>query len=135
MRAGTTLKPLPHTNSSVQRLHGGEQQHIADGRRVGHEHDHAVDAVADAARGGHADIQSIEEVLIGVVGLFVALLELFFLSSEAFALVDGVVELGVGIGHLPAVHEELKALHIFGVGGLLLDPHSIANQHIQRKLA
>jgi len=47
------LKSLCYKPFLVQRLHGGEQQHIADGRAVGEQHDHAVDAVADAACGGH----------------------------------------------------------------------------------
>ena len=34
-------------------LHGGEEQHVADGSAVGHQHDHAVQAEAQAARGGH----------------------------------------------------------------------------------
>jgi len=42
----TALKPL----FSVQRLHRGEQQHVADCLAVGQQHRHAVDAEADAAR-------------------------------------------------------------------------------------
>ena len=42
------------------------------------------------------------------------------LRLEARALVDRVVQLGIGVGHLPAVHEELEALHIVGVVGLFL---------------
>ena len=42
------------------------------------------------------------------------------LCLEAFALVDGVVEFGVGVAHLPAVHEQLKALDIVGLVGLAL---------------
>ena len=42
----TALKPL----FSVQRLHGGEQQHIANRLTIGQQHAHSVDAEADAAR-------------------------------------------------------------------------------------
>ena len=49
----------------VQRLHGGEQQNVADGLAVGQQHGHAVDAEADAARGGHAQLEGVEEVLVG----------------------------------------------------------------------
>ena len=48
----TALKPL----FSVQRLHDGEQQHIADRLAVGQQHAHSVDAEADAARGGQDDL-------------------------------------------------------------------------------
>ena len=34
-------------------LHGGEEQHVTDGGAVGHQHDHAVKAETQAARGGH----------------------------------------------------------------------------------
>ena len=40
----------------VQTFHGGEQQNIADGLAVGQQHGHAVDAEADAARGGQDDL-------------------------------------------------------------------------------
>ena len=42
------------------------------------------------------------------------------LGLETLPLVDGVVELGVGVGHLPAVHEELETLYIVGIARLLL---------------
>ena len=70
--------------------------------------------------GGHADLQSVQEVLVGVVGFFVTLLELLFLGSEALALVDGGVELGESVAELVAVDEELEAFHVVGVGGLFL---------------
>ena len=44
---------------SVHRLHRGEQQDVADGGVVRHEHDHAVDADAQAAGGGHAVLQGV----------------------------------------------------------------------------
>jgi len=50
---------------SVQRLHRGEQQHIPDRLAVGQQHAHSVDAEADAARGGHAKLEGVEEVLVG----------------------------------------------------------------------
>ena len=49
----------------VQRLHRGEQQHIPDRLTVGQQHAHSVDAEADAARGGHAQLEGVEEVLVG----------------------------------------------------------------------
>ena len=49
----------------VQTLHGGEEEDVADRLAVGQQHAHAVDAEADAARGGHAKLEGVEEVLVG----------------------------------------------------------------------
>ena len=106
--------------SFLQTLHRGEQQHIADGGGIRHQHTHTVDAVADAARGRHAVLQRHEEVFVGRVGLFVALGEGGLLRLEALALVDRVVQLGIGVRHLPAVHEQLETLNIVGILGLFL---------------
>jgi len=38
----------------VHGLHSGEQQHVADRIGIGQQHDEAVEAEAEAARGGHA---------------------------------------------------------------------------------
>ena len=59
-----------------------------------------------------------------MVCLLIALRQQLLLCAEAFTLVYRVVKLGVSISHFPAVHEELKPLHIvrvirlaFGEGG------------------
>ncbi len=67
-----------------------------------------------------ADLHGIEEVLVGVLGLFIALLGQSVLGGEALALVDGIVELGVGVAHLPAVDVELEALDLGRIVGLFL---------------
>ena len=113
------------------RFHRRDLVHIPDGCAVGQQHGESGDAVADAAGGGHANLHGVEEVLIGVLGLFVALLGEGVLGGEALALVDGIVELGVGVAHLPAVHEELKALGEVGIRGL----QNVTDQHFQNKLA
>ena len=77
--------------------HCREQQDIPDGCAVGEEHGEAVDAIADAASGGHADLHSVEKVLVGVLGFFVALLGQGILGGKALALVDGIIELGIGM--------------------------------------
>ena len=104
----------------LQGLHGREQQYIADGRAVGEEHHQTVDAVADTAGRRHTDIQRVQEVLVRVVRLFIARRCQCVLRLEALALVNRVVQLGVGVAHLSAVDEELKALHIIRVVRLLL---------------
>ena len=58
-QASKVLKPLRHKTFSVHRLHSGEQQHVANRAAIRQQHDHAVDAVADAACGGHTDFQSV----------------------------------------------------------------------------
>ena len=104
----------------IQRFHRGEQDDFADGIAAGEEHDAAVDADAHTARGGHTVFHSIEEVLVQHFGLVVAALTLLHLLHEAAALVDGVIQLGVGIAHLAAADEELEALGEPGVGGIFV---------------
>ena len=94
----------------VQRLHCGEQDDVADGVCAGEEHDGAVDAHAHAACGGHAVFERGEEILVEHFGLVVAAFALLDLLHEAFALVDRVVQLGIGVAHLAAADEELEPL-------------------------
>ncbi len=96
------------------------KQHVPDTGAVCQQHAEPVDAVADAARGGHADLEGVEEVFVGVLSLFIAGGGVGVLSGETLALVDGVVELGVGVAHLPGVDEELETLYLLGICGLLL---------------
>ena len=55
-----------------------------------------------------------------MLGLIIAGCRIGILLCEALALVDGVVELGISVAHLPAVHEHLKSLYIAGLIGILL---------------
>ena len=68
-----------------------------------------------------------------MVGLLVALGQKLLLGLETLPLVDGVVDLGVGVGHLPAVHEELKALHVVGLAGLFLGQRRNLHRVVQHK--
>ena len=91
------LKPLCPKPLLVHRLHRGEEQHIADGSIVGHQHDHAVDADAQAACGRHAVLEGVDVVLVHLGGhdtLSVAQLDLLL---KTLALVDGVVEFGESV--------------------------------------
>ena len=99
----------------LDRLHGGEEQHVADGGAVGQQHHQTVEAEAQAARGGHAVLEGVDEVLIhlGIDALRLARGNLLF---ETAALIDRIVQLGEGVAHLVAVDEELEAL---GEGGIL----------------
>src|SRR5580658_9091822 len=46
------------------RTHGWEEQHIANGRRVGEQHDEPVDADAESPGGWHTDLDRLEKVLV-----------------------------------------------------------------------
>ena len=91
-------------------LHVREQQDVADGGGVGEQHDHAVDADADATRGGHAVLERAHVVLVVLHGLVVATGLLGHLRSEALGLVDRVVQLGERVGVLVAGDHEFKAV-------------------------
>ena len=67
----------------VKRLHGGEQNDLPDGVAVGKQHDAAVDADAQAARGRHTVLQGGEEVLVHHAGLVIALGPQLHLLLEA----------------------------------------------------
>ena len=91
-------------------LHLREEKDVADGRGVAEQHDHAVDAVADAARGGHAVLEGAHVVVVVAHGLIVAEALGRDLLGKAAGLVDGVVELGEGVGVLVAADDQLKAV-------------------------
>ena len=79
-------------------------------------HHEAVDADAEAARGWHAVLQGGEEVLVEAVEFLVAVAAAeLLLLLEAAALLQGVVELGEGVGDLHAAQEGLEALDVRGV--------------------
>ena len=101
----------------VDGLHRGEQQNIADGGAVGEQHDQAVHAKAQAARGGQTVLQSVDVIVIHL-SLAVGLngLALGDLTLKTALLVDGVVQLAEGVAVLGAVDEVLKAL---GKGGII----------------
>lgn len=103
----------------VDRLHRGEQQHVTDRRAVGQQHDEAIHAEAEAARGGQAVLKGVDVVVVDL-GLAVRLngLALSDLALEAGLLVDGVVQLAECVAVLGAVDEILKALGEGRVGGL-----------------
>ena len=101
-------------------LHRGEEYDVPDGVAAGEEHDAAVYAYAQAARGGHAVLEGVYEVVIHHAGLVVALGAELDLLFKALALVDGVVELGEGVAHLAAADEELEALREARVLGTAL---------------
>jgi len=91
-------------------LHCREEDDIPDGACAGEEHDTAVDADAESARGRHAVLEGVDEIVVHHARLVIALGPQLHLLEEALLLVDGVVELGEGVAHLAAADEELEAL-------------------------
>ncbi len=68
-----------------------------------------------------------------MVSFFISSGKKLILSLKARALVNRVIELGVCIGKLPAVHEELKAFNIIGVFRLTLCERRNFNGMIHNK--
>ena len=91
-------------------LHVREQQHVANARGVGEQHDHAVDADANAARGRHAIFQGAHIVFVIFHGLIVAAGLFDHLGGKALGLVNRVVKLGERVGVFVASNNELKAM-------------------------
>src|SRR5690606_16395869 len=94
---------------------GGEQNHLADVGLVGQEHHQAVDSDSEATGGGHPVFQSLQEVLVDGVSLVVAGGTGLHLALESPPLVDGVVELGEGVGVLGAGDDQFEAVGDVGV--------------------
>ena len=87
-----------------------EEQHVADRRGVGQEHDEAVDADAAAARRGQAVLERADVVRVVVHGFVVAVALRFDLGAEARGLVVRVVEFREAVRGFAAGDIELEAL-------------------------
>ena len=55
------------------------------------------------------------------------------LLGKPLPLVNGIVQLGIGVGHLPAVHKELKPLHIVGIVRFLLGKRRNLHRMVHHK--
>ena len=98
----------------------GEQQHVANGRRISEQHDQAVDADAHATSRRHAVLQRADVVGVEAHGLVVAHVLGRHLGAEALGLIHRVVQLGEGVAVLVAQDEQLEALSELGVLRMLL---------------
>src|SRR5438034_1053412 len=85
----------PRTRSAMR-----EQDHLADRRLIGEEHDEAVDANAFTRCRRHAVFERANVILVEPLRLLVAARPLLFLLLEALALLRGIVELGIGVRKL-----------------------------------
>src|SRR5664279_766382 len=92
-----------------------EQNHIADGTRVGQQHGQAIDAHA-FARGRRQSVrQRANVVLVHLVSFFVAARAFVELLLEAPALLLGIVQLAEGVADLKSANEDLETLDPLGV--------------------
>ncbi|KAI6775311.1 hypothetical protein HG530_002069 [Fusarium avenaceum] len=91
-------------------LHEGESKNLTNGVVVGQEHNHSVNTHTPSTGRGQTILERGTEVLIDELGLVVTLVLLAGLLLEAQALVEGVVQLGVGVGDLLLAHESLETL-------------------------
>ena len=88
-----------------------EEDDFADGALAAEQHDQPVDADAQAAGRGHAVLQRQQEVFVQHLHLVLAGRLATRLLQEALPLVEGVVQLRVGVAHLQPGGERLEALH------------------------
>ena len=87
-----------------------EQQHIPNRRRIGQQHDQAVNTNTLARRRRQTVFQRTNVVGIKVHGLIVACVLFRHLLHEAFGLVFGIVQLGEAIRNLAPANEKLKTV-------------------------
>ncbi len=79
-----------------------EEDDVADRVAAREEHDEAVDAEAEAARGGHAALEGADEVLVDLLGVFAGLV------LQGLALLERIVLLGVARAELASGDDELE---------------------------
>jgi hypothetical protein len=96
-------------------LHEWEGESLLDAVVVGEEHDHAVDTHTPATSGGKTVLHGSEESLVHDLGLVVTLCLLCGLLLEAETLVEGIVQLGVGVDNLLLADKGLEPLTETGV--------------------
>ena len=115
------IKLFIHNLLSVNRLHCGEQEDVADGCRISEEHYESVYAEAEAACGRQTVLEGGDVVVINLsLARGILCLSLSHLTLEAFSLVDGIVELGECVTEFGCVDEVLETLGECGILGLSL---------------
>jgi hypothetical protein len=87
-----------------------EQDHVADGGRIGKEHDQAVDADTQTCRRRHAVLQRAHVVGVEEHRFLIAAVLARHLGTEARRLILRIVELGEAVGDLAPGEKELEAI-------------------------
>jgi len=95
----------------IFRLHEREEEDVADRICARKEHDEAVDADAHSRRWRHTLADRFDEFFIQGARFEIPPGPLVRLIFEEFPLQLWIVQLAVGIAHLPAEDETLKTLH------------------------
>lgn len=101
-------------------LHGREEKDLLDVVRVGQEHGKTVKTHTPTTGRGQTILESLAEVLVDHLGLVVTGVLVLGLLGETLTLVEGIVQLGVGVAHLLGGHKQLEALAKTGLGAVLL---------------
>lgn len=91
-------------------LHHGEGQNLLDAVVVGKEHDQTVNAHTPATSRRQPVLKGCAEVFVDELGLVVTLVLLTGLLLKAQTLVEGVVQLSVGVDNLLLADEGLETL-------------------------
>jgi hypothetical protein len=102
-----------------------EQYHFSYIRRIRKKHREPVYADTQAAGRGHTVFEGAEEVLVNYgfgIGLCLLL--------EPFSLVDGVVQLGVGISYLHAAHIQFEPVDKTGSVLLFFSQRAYLFEHV-----
>ncbi len=112
-RSGTLADDRPGARGARRRPglgpHGREQDHLADRLGARDQHHQPVEADAEPAGRRQPVLERADVVLVDVLGLLVAGRLGGGLGLEARALVDRVVELGVGVGQLAAARRRPRS--------------------------
>ena len=101
-----------HSKTSFEHLRpqGREQHHLFDRVDAGQQPGDAIDADAEPAGRWHAVLEGAQVVLVDGAALDVAGVPGRLLLLEALPLLDRIVELGVAVGQLDRIDEQLEAL-------------------------
>src|SRR5712692_3460781 len=96
---------------SIPLAHEREENNVSNGWTVGQQHHQPIDPYALAAGRGQAVLERADVVLVHRMRLEVASRSILQLLFEAPPLLDGIVQLAEGIGHLETANVELEAFH------------------------
>src|SRR5579859_3064294 len=91
--------------------HGGEEDDVADGLLIGHQHGQSVNAKANTPGRGHSYLHRFQEIFIEHLSFIVALRSLASLILKTRPLIEGIIEFSIGVAHLQRTNERLEALN------------------------
>src|SRR5436309_11476763 len=116
--------------TSVSLPHQRKQDHVANRRAVGQEHDQAIDPYPLAGRGRQAVLEGMDVIVVHFVRLEVAAPAVPPLRLEAAPLLDRIVQLAERVRDFEAADVELEPLDRVGIARFLLR----GRRHLGRKI-